>query len=287
MQSLAPNVELEQWLEECEQTRIAARQPLAGGDICETEMITTEDGREFCIKQQPAAPDDFFACEAAGLQALRENGSVRVPEVYGVSQSFIVMEYIAPGGKGGDYWPNLGAELAHLHSAPAPYFGFHHNNYCGRTLQPNSRYDNGHDFFCRERLIYQGKLALEQGYLSNEELEDLGKLCERLPELIPEQAPALLHGDLWSGNIHSDVHHRPVLLDPACYWGWPEADIAMTRLFGGFPESFYQGYQQVRSLEPGWQGRTPIYNLYHLLNHLNLFGSSYHPSVTNILDHYV
>src|SRR5690606_24332233 len=135
--------DLDLWLESQAQTRMVRRQILAGGDICQTEVITTEDGRQFCVKQQAAAPEDFFAAEANGLAALAANGCLRVPEIYAVDKNFIVMEYIAPGTKTDDYWIELGTRLAQLHSAPAPCFGFTRDNYCGRTLQPNPRYDNG------------------------------------------------------------------------------------------------------------------------------------------------
>lgn len=281
-----PKSELEQWLEEEEGTHIIDWQPLTGGDICRTEVITTADKRRFCVKQQTAVPEDFFAAEAEGLAALRRNGRLRVPHVYAVEKTFIALEYIPPGSHSADYWSELGHQLALQHSEPCPRFGFTRNNYCGHTLQPNPRYDNGHEFFVHQRLLYQGQLALESGLLHSDELAQLENLCARLPELIPEQQPALLHGDLWSGNIHSDVHNRPVLIDPACYWGWPEADLAMTALFGGFDERFYHSYREVLAFAPGWEERIPIYNLYHLLNHLNLFGSSYHPQVTRILSRF-
>jgi protein-ribulosamine 3-kinase len=281
-----PKTELELWLEQEENTHIVGWQTLSGGDICRTQVITTDDGRRFCVKHQSAAPEDFFAAEAEGLAALRRNGNLRVPHVYAFDKTFIALEYIPPGSQTAGYWTDLGAQLARLHSDAFPRFGFTRDNYCGRTLQPNPRYDNGYDFFVQERLLYQGKLALEYGHLAADEMAQLERLCARLPELIPEQHPALLHGDLWAGNIHSDLKNRPVLIDPACYWGWPEADLAMTRLFGGFDTRFYHSYQQVRPLEPGWEERVPIYNLYHLLNHLNLFGSSYHSQVTMVLSHF-
>lgn len=275
--------ELEQWLEQEEGTQIVARQTLSGGDICRSELIITADQRRFCVKKKTAAPEDFFIAEAEGLMALRHSGKLRVPHVYAVEKTFIALEYIPPGNQTADYWSELGAQLALQHSDPCPHFGFTRNNYCGHTLQPNPRCDNGYEFFVHHRLLYQGQLAVENGLLQTEELRRLENLCARLPELIPEQEPALLHGDLWSGNIHSDVQNRPVLIDPACYWGWPEADLAMTRLFGGFDPLFYHSYQEVFPFAPGWEERIPIYNLYHLLNHLNLFGSSYHSQVVRVL----
>ena len=119
--------------------------------------------------------------------------------------------------------------------------------------------------------------------LSASELAGLERLCDRLQSLVPAQGPALLHGDLWSGNVLFDDSGAPVLIDPACYRGWPEAEIAMCALFGGFPEAFYQSWEAAAGPEPGWRERLPIYQLYHLLNHLNLFGMGYHSQVVAVI----
>lgn len=277
---------LQDWFKQRLQTSIAERTPLAGGDICQTERITTTDGRQLCVKQQPHAPPDFFAAEAEGLSALASSGCVRTPQVYSAEPGFIVMEYLAPAPPGPDYWAELGRGLAQMHRQPVAGFGFTRDNYCGATPQPNPDYEDGHAFFAEQRLRHQGRMALESGQLEPAEFERLDRLCQRLKSLIPAQHPALLHGDLWSGNIHSDSCGAPVLIDPACYWGWPEADMAMTCLFGGFSERFYRAYLEVNPLEPDWRERVPLYNLYHLINHLNLFGSSYHPQVNQVLERY-
>jgi len=271
--------ELDKWFEKEAKASILERRTLSGGDICDTQRLVTDDGRNFCVNQQPAAPHDFFMAEADGLRTLARSQTLRVPQVYAAEPGFILMEYLEPGPRAPDYWDKLGQGLAKLHSQRAPCFGFERDNYCGRTPQPNPRQDSGYRFFAEQRLLYQGQLALEQDFLSGEDYQSLEALCQRLPDLIPDQSPALLHGDLWGGNIHTDATGQPVLIDPACYWGWPEADIAMTRLFGGFGERFYQAYLEAHPLEPGWEQRLPLYNLYHLLNHLNLFGGSYYPQV--------
>ena len=274
---------IERWLKAHLNTAIAQAHRLSGGDICDTMHLTTEDGRQLCVKQHSAAPPDFFPSEATSLEALKDSGTLRVPDVFAAEETFLLMEYIPSAHPAPDYWRRLGEGLAALHSQPAPHFGFTRDNYCGRSLQPNPATQSGHDFFIEHRLLHQGELAQANGHLSAAELKALVSLCQRLPELIPEQPPALIHGDLWGGNIHCDGNGLPVLLDPAAHWGWPEADLAMTRLFGGFDDTFYSHYWLANPKEPGWEERVPLYNLYHLLNHLNLFGSSYYPQVIQIV----
>ncbi len=278
--------DIERWLKNDLNTDIARMDPLSGGDICDTSRVTTTDGRDLCIKQQASAPSDFFLAEAAGLEALRDTDTLRVPKVITAQPGFIAMEYLAPGRPGPDYWRQLGEGLAAMHRQPVPSFGFTMDNYCGRTPQPNPTIRSGFEFFAEHRLMYQGRLAEAAGHLSARELQNLERLCQKLPELIPEQLPALIHGDLWGGNIHCDDGGNPVLIDPAAHWGWPEAELAMTRLFGGFSPEFYDHYLSANPLETGWQKRVPLYNLYHLLNHLNLFGGGYHAQVIQVVSRY-
>lgn len=278
--------DIKHWLQNDLNADIAHFERLSGGDICDTTRLATTDGREMCVKQHDSAPRDFFIAEATGLAAIRDTHTVRVPEVYEVREHFIAMEYIAPGRRADDYWQRLGEGLARMHRTPAPGFGFSIDNYCGRTPQPNPETPSGHEFFAEHRLMYQGRLAHEQGHLGSRELDSLERLCTRLPTLIPEQPPALIHGDLWGGNIHCDEQGHPVLIDPATHYGWAEAEIAMTRLFGGFAPEFYEHYLAENPLESGWRERTALYNLYHLLNHLNLFGSSYYPQVVQVVNQY-
>lgn len=274
--------EFQQWLEQ-QQLQPADQQALAGGDICQTRVLTTADGERLCVKQRSDAPADFFAAEAAGLRALHEPGCIRVPRVWGVGETFIAMEYIPPGRPDRRYWQALGEQLAELHRQPATEFGFEQDNYCGLTPQPNTPDRDGHRFFARCRLQFQGDLARQAGLLSRAERAQLDRFCEHLKDWIPEQPPALIHGDLWSGNIHCSEDGEPVILDPAAHRGWAEAEIAMTTLFGGFAQDFYDAYTAVNPLASGWRERLELYNLYHLLNHLNLFGGAYHGQVVRVL----
>lgn len=227
-----------------------------------------------------------FRAEAAGLEALSATGTVRTPDVIAVSDTEIVTARIATGQADSAAWETLGSQLAALHRRGAPCFGFSADNFCGDTPQPNPRYEDGHDFFATQRLQYQGQLARSAGLLDSDTSRQLDTLCQRLRELVPEQAPALIHGDLWSGNVLFDEHRQPVLIDPACYWGWPEAELAMCALFGGFPGVFFDSWEDAAGPEPGWRDRLPIYQLYHVLNHLNLFGGSYLGQATAILRQY-
>jgi protein-ribulosamine 3-kinase len=261
--------------------------PLAGGDINDTALLTTASGERFCIKQNHATPADFFAAEAAGLDAIANTGTLQVPRVVFVAKRFLVLEYLPAAGKKPDYWDKLGMGLAQMHRQKRDHFGFGLDNYCGLTPQPNPASGDGYAFYRDHRILYQARLALDKGLLGNSEIDLIERFANKLPDLVPPQSPALIHGDLWPGNIHADDNGDPVLIDPAAYWGWPEAEIAMTLLFGGFDESFYQSYMKCNPLEPGWRERASIYNVYHLLNHLNLFGGSYRSQVLSAVKRFV
>lgn len=253
--------------------------PLAGGDINETALLRSAEGRQFCIKQNPGAPADFFQAEAAGLIALANSRTLRVPEMLHVARGFIILEYIEAGRRKPRYWRALGEGLAVMHRQKQTQFGFPEDNYCGLTPQRNTFSKDGYDFFREQRILFQAELAFGKGLLNKREVRIIETVAGKLERLIPFQEPALLHGDLWGGNIHTDSSGEPVLIDPAAYYGWPEADLAMTTLFGGFSDEFYASYLSVNPLESGWRERLPLYNLYHLLNHLNLFGGGYHSQV--------
>lgn len=279
-------VSLERWLKQTGHAGPYQRQLLSGGDINNTLLLTTETGQQFCIKQPPHAPPDFFACEAEGLAAIENTQTLRTPRVMAVEKHFIVLEYLPSGRRHKMYWQQLGEQLAAMHLSPCSRFGFHQDNYCGRLKQINHLAEDGHQFFREHRLHYQAGMALASGLLSQADVDAIAKLGERLPELIPKQKSALLHGDLWAGNIHGDGRGNPVVIDPAVYWGWPEADLAMTLLFGGFNEGFYQSYEAVRPLDSGWRERSEIYNIYHLLNHANHFGGGYARQAMAIVKRY-
>ena len=228
-------------------------------------------------KSGPASSADMFAAEAEGLLELARPGVIRVPEVidYGVegNQAFIEIEYLELGRATRAHNERMGRQLAALHATTADRFGWHRDNTIGHTPQCNEWSDDWVGFFREHRLGFQLRLAARNGYGL---LEDGETLMKRLPVLFADYTPepSLLHGDLWGGNW-GVCEDEPVIFDPAVYYGDRESDLAMTRLFGGFGPAFYAAYEAAAPLAPGHRARNDLYQLYHVLNHLNLFGSGY------------
>ena len=220
------------------------------------------------------------------LRILKVPDGPRVPVPYLAGAEFLLLEDLDPAVPSNDYWENFGRQLAALHSHIGQNFGFEDDNFIGSTPQPNPWTANGHEFFAEHRLGYQAELALQQGLINREDFRAVLAVAADLPQLVPEQPASLIHGDLWSGNAVTGSTGEPALIDPAAYYGWAEAELGMTNLFGGFPEKFYRSYEEARSLDGGWRGRLPIYNLYHLLNHVNLFGAGYLGQVRSILQRF-
>lgn len=265
---------------------IKTSHPVGGGCINNGARLVTTSGQTFFLKTNSQSPSDMFEREAEGLEELRQAGGPRVPEAFLHGKEFILLEDLAPAGRGPDYWRAFGRQLAQLHNHTHPGFGFHHDNYIGSTPQPNPWTEDGYTFFGEHRLRFQADMARRRGLLGQTEFHQVEVLARHLPGLIPDQPASLIHGDLWGGNAIADSRGNPAIIDPAAHYGWAEAELAMTTLFGSFPDAFYQAYQDVRPLEPGFETRFPIYNLYHLLNHLNLFGTGYLGQVRSILRRY-
>ena len=263
---------------------VKGSQPVGGGCINAGTVLTTGSGRTFFLKTNHQAPADMFEREAQGLQALAVEGGPRLPVPYLYGENYLLLEDLAPAPRRVDYWPEFGRRLAALHRHTSDRFGFPQDNYIGSTLQPNTPSADGYEFFADRRLLYMARLARQAGLLSQEQVRQVERLVARLPELVPEQPASLIHGDLWSGNVITDSAGNPAIIDPAAHYGWAEAELAMTALFGSFPQVFFWSYEGARPLEPGYRDRFPIYNLYHLLNHLVLFGSGYLGDVLRILD---
>ena len=277
------------WLDRQGYGVIQAVQPVAGGCINNGARLLTSTGGSFFLKTNPAAPMDMFERESEGLSALQGAGEAasaewpRVPLPYAHGDNFLLLEDLRPAPRRNGFWAEFGRRLANLHHKSSPQFGFPHNNYIGSTPQLNQWTADGHQFFAMQRLHFQADLAQRNGLFNARDLHQVELLCQRLTELIPPQPASLLHGDLWIGNVISDSQGAPAMIDPAVHFGWAEAELAMTSLFGAFPDDFYSAYQETFPLEKGFRQRFPIYNLYHLLNHLNLFGSGYLSQVRSIL----
>ncbi len=265
----------------------ALTRPVSGGCINSCWALSGAGSRWF-LKTNTPARVAMFAAEARGLAALSEAGRLRVPAVIGSGcvgpHSYLLLEWIPLRTSSRGAESALGAGLARLHRATSTQFGFDSDNFIGSTAQPNGWYASWADFFAQRRLGFQLKLARENGLGAR--LQEAGEhLLQVLPELLAAHAPqpSLLHGDLWGGNRACDEQGRPVIFDPAVYFGDREADLAMTRLFGGFGSDFYAAYEDEWPLPPGAAGRVDLYNLYHVLNHANLFGGAYRDQALAIM----
>ncbi|WP_419490138.1 fructosamine kinase family protein [Alistipes sp.] len=256
-----------------------------------TGKIRTKSGAEYFLKS--GAPSESYVCEAEGLKELSETGIFRTPKVLSVGTDHLLTEYVPNSAGGNDFFEDFGRRLARLHRRRTAYFGFRRNNYIG--LNPQINLPHGAErsdwtaFYLNKRLRYQYELAERNGYATTGLRRNFARLESKIADILQgcEEPPCLLHGDLWAGNFLCDaVSGEVVLIDPAVYYGHREADLAMTRLFGGFPPAFYRAYEQEYPLKPRWEYREGIYRLYHLLNHLNLFGSSYLPEANRILEKY-
>lgn len=263
---------------------------LSGGCVHQTLVLSTSEAN-YCLKFNEQEPEALLLAEAAGLEALRQADALSVPQVLGVGmqagRSWLLIQYLEAGRRRPDFWEALGQGLALLHGHTAPRFGAEADNFIGSLPQPNGWLADPFAFFAERRLLHQGGQALLAGLLPLSAFKRLEALCTRLAQLLPAERPALLHGDLWSGNLLIGPDGGPWLIDPAVHYGLREAELAFTYLFGGFEEAFYQAYKEAFPLEPGFAERRDVYNLYPLLVHLNLFGSGYLPGIERTLARYV
>jgi protein-ribulosamine 3-kinase len=271
--------------------------PVGGGCIADAAVASFSDGTRVFVKRAAGVPG-MFEAEAEGLRALAGTGAIRVPEVLAVAADALVLELIESGPRREGFFDDFGRRFAALHRVRGRACGFPHDNFIGSTPQPNSPLDGPWDaaspddgsgwpeFFLERRLRFQTRLAAERGggdlaHLLAKSETRIASLLESAPE-----APVLMHGDLWGGNYIVDESGEACLIDPAAYYGHREADLAMTRLFGGFDRRFYSAYGEAAPLAAGHEERLPIYQLYHLLNHFNLFGGGYGAQSKSILQRY-
>ena len=259
---------------------------MAGGSINAAFLLSGDKYRYF-VKTNHTGRESMFAAEARGLQGISSSHTIKVPEpvCYGDdgTQSYIVLEYLEMDGRADQVL--LGEQLAAMHRVTAKRFGWEIDNTIGATHQSNAWNDNWMDFWREQRLGFQLQLAAENGY--GGELQTLGeKLLSEMPKLFAgrEVLPSMLHGDLWGGNVAGLSDGTPVIFDPAFYYGDREADLAMTYVFGGFSPDFYASYQSAWPLDEGFAQRKTFYNIYHIINHLNLFGGGYHGQAIHMME---
>ena len=287
------NPDLKSRIEEILSEPVKSTTAVSGGCIADSRKLVMNSGRVFFLKQVRDGSSGTFESEVRGLEELRKAGAVLVPEVVAHGLDYMLLEWIEERKESADScMEELGFQFAKLHYFSGEIFGFPEDNYLGDSPQSNSPSKNGSinwpTFYVENRLQFQAALAVKNGYTTPELQNLLELLYNKIPELLSgtEDKPSLLHGDLWSGNYLIDKNGRSWLIDPAVYYGHREADLAMTSLFGGFSKTFYSAYESAFPLAPGYAEREPLYQLYHLLNHLNLFGTGYYRQVISILKRY-
>lgn len=266
---------------------IMSARPVSGGSINHAYRLKTLTGNLFLKYNDASFFPEMFEKEARGLNLLRSAGAIEIPEVLLVERTqehtFLLLEYVDSMSEADNFWDDFGEKLAALHKTKAEKFGLDHSNYMGSLFQYNDFHADWTEFFIIERLERQIKMAREDGKILRGDVAAFERLFLRLDEIFPKTKPSLIHGDLWSGNFMVGASGNACLIDPAVYYGHPEIDIAMSTLFGGFSERFYEAYNRHNTLEKGWRSRLPVYNLYPLMVHVNLFGGVYLESVRQTL----
>jgi len=263
---------------------------ISGGDINETYKLSTDDGSLFLKMNDAHNYPDMFLRELNGLNILRSTNAINVPRPLATgtvgNKGFLVTEFMEKGGVTPDFWENFGASLSRVHRQTQTYYGFPETNYIGTLKQYNTPYSSWPVFYAFNRLQPLTRAAYDQQVMDKGMVVQMEQLWKQLPAMFPDEKPALLHGDLWSGNFMVGKDGRACVYDPAVYYGHREMDLAMTRLFGGFDTRFYFSYQTMYPLAEGWQSRIGVCQLYPLMVHLLLFGGSYYNSVKEILDEF-
>ncbi|WP_022834615.1 fructosamine kinase family protein [Salisaeta longa] len=279
-------------LEQTLGTPLQSATAVGGGCIAHATRLDTAAGR-FFLKYGEAEVARTFPAEARGLRALAAADALVIPEVIAQDAAtperpgYLVLSWIEPGPKTEAFWTALGEGLAQLHRVTGAAYGDHPDNVIGRLPQANPSKDDWPAFFRTARLAPQVQRARANGRWQAAWDAPLDALYRRLPELLPfDPPPSRLHGDLWSGNVLATADGRAALIDPAVYHGHRAADVAMTELFGGFEARFYEAYNAAWPLRDAYAQQRPIYNLYHLINHLNHFGTSYAARVARILQRF-
>lgn len=264
---------------------------VSGGDISRAYLLEAGKERFFAKVNEDPIALDMFIVERKGIEEISDTKTISTPEVMAVDRlgnnAFLVMEYIDNQRPGSIHSAKLlGTHLAEMHRVRAKSFGWAWDNFIGTLPQSNQERESWTDFYVNGRLWPQLSLALSQGRIKKTEIPSVERMIEVCAPFFQDVTPGLIHGDLWSGNYLISKEGKPYLIDPAVYYGHGEVDIAMSRLFGGFDAAFYDSYHEVLPMTDGYTERMDIYQLYYLLVHLNLFGSSYYGSVMRIMKRY-
>jgi len=280
-------------IEEIVKEKITSQYSVSGGCINDARILHTDSGKQFFIKSNYTNLPGMFFNEANGLKELAKANALRVPKVIYVEEDFILLEVIKSRTKSNNFFEDFGRRFARLHKYSEKIFGFYENNYIGSTPQINipdiSEQSDWTRFYFNKRLKFQFNLAEKNGFAGKELRKAFSQLEDRIEKILlcDVEKPSLLHGDLWNGNFMIDENGNACLIDPAVYYGNREADLAMTKLFGGFENKFYSAYDEEFPLQNGYEYRENIYKLYHVLNHINLFGSRYCQQAVSLIKYYL
>ena len=272
-------------------SEIIDSQSLSGGCISNAYKIKTRAGEIYFLKYNSSANSDMFIKEAHGLQELNKAGVIKIPNVICYDEDYILLEQIEAGKKQKNFSEDFGRKFALLHNFTSEFYGFYENNYIGSNPQINTSQENQDwtKFYFNKRILFQLQLAEETGNSTSELRKAIASLENKIDEIVVDngEKPCLLHGDLWGGNYLVNEEGFACLIDPAVYYGNREADLAMTKLFGGFDSRFYDAYNEAFPLPDGYEYRENIYKLYHVLNHLNLFGGGYYSQAMSLISYYI
>jgi len=265
-------------------------QAIGGGSISHTFKLISASEVFFLKTNSNSNAKVMFQAEVEGLELLRIKSKFSIPKPIGLfekgNNTYLIMKYIESATQSKTYWDDLAITLADLHKNGSTYFGFLHNNFIGSLPQQNTFEPDWCSFFTNQRIQPMIKRAYNANLLGKQELAKMESILYKITDLMPVEPPALIHGDLWSGNLMVSSQGDPCLIDPAVYYGHREMDISFTHMFGGFNSIFYNVYQEVYPLQPGFSERIDLYNLYPLLVHLNLFGRGYFAEINTIINRF-
>lgn len=267
---------------------ITKYEQVQGGDINLAYCLYANDAKYFLKTNDAILYPAMFEKEAKGLKALAENlGIISVPQVlkHGLAgkEQYLLLEWMEGGKPGMDSMERFGSAMANMHQQAAPYFGWEENNYIGSLQQDNTIHDSWHSFYTQCRIMPLVQVLFNAGAFSKQDIAVAETLCRKISQRFPQEAPSLLHGDLWAGNFMIASSGDAAIFDPSVYYGHREMDIGMTKLFGGFDQCFYDGYNSTYPLEKDWLQRLPLMQLYPILVHAVLFGGHYISTAREIM----